>query len=139
MNDIDKFLKSVSIGLKAFSQVMGIIAEKLDVLSEIDVEAKTDTAFGDKTDKVSDGIRETAKSAKPKTRKKSGIKRGRKSKRIKSSQLVFNTIVESEDGISINELQDMTGLGKNNIHTIVYRLNKQGKITTKKRGVYIKA
>ncbi len=138
MNDIDKFLKSVSSGLKAFSQAVEVIAEKLDILAEVDEGTKTDTKFRDKTDKTTDDIKETPKSEKPKIRRKTGAKRGRKSKRIKSSQLVFNTIMESEDGISINELQKMTGLGKNNIHTIVYRLKKQGKITTKKRGVYIK-
>ncbi len=129
MNDIDKFLKSVSIGLKAFSQVMEIISDKLYILSEINA--------GDKTDKTSNDI-PAAKSAKPEPPKKTAVKRGRKPKKIKSSQLVFNTIAESGDGISINDLQKSTGLGKNNIHTIVYRLKKQGKITTKKRGVYIK-
>jgi len=59
----------------------------------------------------------------------------------KTSKTLFETVVEivgeSRKGITVATIREKTGFGETQIRNIIYRARQQGKITRKKRGVYI--
>lgn len=74
------------------------------------------------------------------TRKKVVVKDGvvEKIKRIPASQIVFDIIQKSPQGIDTAGLMKATKFDQRKIHNITFRLKKLGRITTGERGIYTK-
>lgn len=70
-----------------------------------------------------------------------GVKKtvARKSAKVTATGMVFELIRRSRKGVNIVSLRKKTGFDENKIRNIVYRLKKQEKIRTVRKGVYIKA
>jgi putative endonuclease len=73
-------------------------------------------------------------------RKKVIVKDGtvEKIKRVSATQIVFDRIQNSTQGISTAELMKATGFNQKKVHNITFRLKKEGKIISEGRGVYKK-
>ena len=71
-----------------------------------------------------------------KMKKKTGPKKVPKETLL---DLVVRLIRSSGEGITTAELKEKTGLAENQIWSIVYRAEKQGKIKKTKRGIYMAA
>ncbi len=52
---------------------------------------------------------------------------------------VLAIVKRSREGLDMATLISKTGLKYNNIRTILYRLRKQGKIKSERKGLYVKA
>jgi len=63
----------------------------------------------------------------------------KKPTRVSSRDTVLAIIKRSRKGVDKATLIKKTGLKDSNIHTILYRLSKQGKIKTEGKGLYVKA
>jgi len=61
-----------------------------------------------------------------------------KIKRIPASQIVYDIIQKSPQGIDTASLMKATKFDQRKIHNITFRLKKLGRITTGDRGVYKK-
>ncbi|MCB2148382.1 MAG: GIY-YIG nuclease family protein [Deltaproteobacteria bacterium] len=74
------------------------------------------------------------------TRKKVVVRDGvvEKIKRIPASQIVYDIIQKSANGIDTAELMKATKFDQRKIHNITFRLKKRGRITTGERGIYKK-
>ena len=54
-----------------------------------------------------------------------------------ASDMVLDVIADMATGANFVEIQEKTRFNDKKLRNIIYRLNKQGKIQRKKRGVYI--
>lgn len=130
MNDLEVVFKSVAEGLKAFAKGIDNIADRLDTLAE-----QPDGAAAPEKEKTERPARETKKSKTTRSRKKTT----RKSKKKSATDVVHNLIIESQEGVNIETLSQQSGYDPKKIYNIVYRLKKQGKIKSGKKGIYIAA
>ena len=77
-------------------------------------------------------IREVA--AEPKKEKET-----KKEKEMTAGDTVLNIIEKSREGVDVAALQKETGFTTKKIHNLVYKLKKQGKIISERKGFYKKA
>ncbi|MBR9988088.1 MAG: GIY-YIG nuclease family protein [Desulfosarcina sp.] len=121
LHDIQKELQSV---VKSFQQ----LAESLGNMA---------TAVGKL---VQPDSPQAPKAKRAPTRKKVVVKDGvvEKIKRIPASQIVYDIIQKSPQGIDTAGLMKATKFDQRKIHNITFRLKKLGRITTGERGVYKK-
>ncbi|NNL42533.1 MAG: hypothetical protein HKO79_08555 [Desulfobacterales bacterium] len=63
----------------------------------------------------------------------------KKEKEMTAGDAVFNIIEKSKEGVDTATLQKETGFTTKKIHNIVYKLKKQGKIISERKGFYKKA
>ena len=122
MKEIDVFLKTVVEGMKAMSQGIEALAEKLDTIAK------------SRVDKVK------AKSARkaPSKPKKSVAKKAAPKKPITAAETVLKIIRRSKKGVSPATISEKTGFAPKKVHNIVFKLKKQGKIRSVGRGLYLK-
>ena len=80
---------------------------------------------------------ETGKPAKKIVAKKPAV--AKKAKKLSAVAIVLGLIQESPEGIDTATLIKKTGFANAKIHMIVYKLKKQGKVKSEKRGFYVKA
>ena len=66
-------------------------------------------------------------------------KETKKEKEMTAGDTVLNIIGKSKTGVDTAALQKETGFTTKKIHNIVYKLKKQGKIISKRKGFYKKA
>jgi len=83
----------------------------------------------------------TPKAKRAPIRKKVVVKNGvvEKIKRVPASQIVYDIIQKSPQGMDTAGLMKATKFDQRKIHNITFRLKKLGRITTEGRGVYKKA
>ena len=127
MKEFDAALKAVAEGLRTIAQGMEKIAEKLE-------------------DSVPKG-RAKAKPV-PKTKAKPKQKSAPQKKSPKNSAAVKSTVRETaadavlkiisgtKNGVDSATLAEKTGFDKKKIANLVFKLRKQGKITSVDRGIY---
>ena len=74
------------------------------------------------------------------TRKKVVVKNGvvDKIKRIPATQIVYDIIQKSAQGVDTAALMKATGYNQRKIHNVTFRLKNKGQITSVGRGVYKK-
>jgi phosphate/sulfate permease len=60
-------------------------------------------------------------------------------KDMTAGDTILNIIAKSKEGVDTASLQKETGFTTKKIHNIVYKLKKQGKITSERKGFYKKA
>jgi len=63
----------------------------------------------------------------------------KKIKKISAIATVLGLIQESLEGIDTAILVKKTGFANAKIHMVVYKLKKQGKVKSEKKGFYVKA
>lgn len=63
----------------------------------------------------------------------------RRSKGKTASDVVLNVIKEMKDGARLADIKSRTDYDEKKLRNIIYRLGKQGKITRKRRGIYVAA
>lgn len=76
-----------------------------------------------------------------------GAVNGRRSRQAKANgarsgsatAAVLSAIEKSKKGISIDQIMEQTGSGRQTVNGILARMKKEGKIKTASRGVYVKA
>jgi len=66
-------------------------------------------------------------------------KETKKEKEMTAGDTVLNIIEKSREGVDVASLQKETGFTTKKIHNIVYKLKKQGKIISERKGFYKKA
>jgi phosphate/sulfate permease len=66
-------------------------------------------------------------------------KETKKEKEMTAGDTILNIIEKSREGVDVASLQKETGFTTKKIHNIVYKLKKQGKITSERKGFYKKA
>ena len=77
--------------------------------------------------------------AEPKKEKAVQPKEKKKEKEMTAGDTVLNIIVKNREGVDVASIQKETGFTTKKIHNIVYKLRKQGKIISERKGFYKKA
>lgn len=143
MSELDILLKAVSVGLKAGLKAF---AEGIESVAGQTEEApkparKKGTAVTARETAAEEPVKKTRKkrayrkTAKPGRKKAEGRRRrGGES----DTDAVLAVIQAAENGIDQDELAEKSGFPKSKVHGIVYRLKKQGKIRSDRKGFYEK-
>ncbi len=83
---------------------------------------------------ITEAATEPKKEAKPKKEKET-----KKEKEMTAGDTVLNIIEKSSKGVDTASIQKETGFTTKKIHNLVYKLRKQGKIISERKGFYKKA
>jgi predicted Rossmann fold nucleotide-binding protein DprA/Smf involved in DNA uptake len=99
------------------------------------------SALTQKTDKMIKQLEKLDKAQAAKKPKAKAVKKAvaKKPAKMSASGTVLAIIKRSKKGVDTLALKNKTGLKDSNIRTILYRLSKQGKIKTERKGLYVKA
>ena len=118
MQDIQKELDSVVKSIQQLTDSVGNIAIAIEKLVQ------------------TDSPKEKVKRAP--VRKKVVVKNGvvERIKRIPATQIVYDLIQKSAQGMETAALMKATGFNQRKIHNITFRLKKLGRIKSEERGVY---
>lgn len=116
---IQKELRSAVKSIQQLADSMGAILLALESMTEA-------------------GSLPPAKAKRAPTRKKVVFKNGvvQKIKRIPSTQIVYDAIRGSAQGMDTTALMKSTGFDQRKIHNVIFSLKKQGRIVSPKRGIY---
>ena len=128
MKEIQSLLKIVSDGLKVIAQGIEAVSGKVDEI------AKSQTAEKPKAKKPAAAAAKSKKAAKPAAKAPKKKAAGA----TPAAETVLNTISASKQGIDITTLMKKTGFERKKVSNIIYKLGKQGKIKSIKKGVYVK-
>ena len=87
-------------------------------------------------DRIEDLLRQTTAAVKT---RRSGAGAGKTGRHRTSTatETVMEVIRRAREGIGIAEIQQKTGYAGKKIHNIIYRLDKAGRITRLRRGIYM--
>ncbi|MCP4693400.1 MAG: hypothetical protein GY859_35500 [Desulfobacterales bacterium] len=92
-------------------------------------------------DRLEKLIKQTAKPAKaaPAAAPKKVVKARKPRAKSKSAAMdsVIHAVSGAKNGMSVTDIQSVTGFDPKKIRNIIYRLNKLGKIKRARRGVYV--
>ncbi|MGE0083327.1 MAG: hypothetical protein AB7S75_02795 [Desulfococcaceae bacterium] len=147
MSEFDILLKAVSIGLKAglkaFAEGTEPVQKQADETAKPRRKSKKETAVtvkeqektADEPVKKTRKKRTLRKTAKPGRKKTAGRKRRGG---VSDTDAVLEVILAAENGIDQDELAEKSGFPRSKVHGIVYRLKKQGKIRSIRKGFYEK-
>lgn len=143
MKEVDGFLKMLSEGLKAISQGVEAFARKID-----EVSTRKPADEKPRPEKKERAPRKNAPIVAVKT-EKSGARKAKKAvakekpsrprapgRGNTAAKSVFDLIAKTPEGLDTASLTTQTGFNEKKIHNIVYKLKKQGKIKTERKGVY---
>ena len=134
--------KSFFAILAGFIPVMLLVGGGLAIYLGFDELKDTLGAEDDKKDTdqykgpVETPIKKVAPEPTPKPKK---AKEAKKEKEMTAGDTVLNIIGKSKTGVNTATLQKETGFTTKKIHNIVYKLKKQGKIISERKGFYKKA
>ncbi len=85
-------------------------------------------------------LKEVAPEPKPETKPQAKKeKEPKKEKEMTAGDTILNIIKKSKKGVDTASIQKETGFTTKKIHNIVYKLKKQGKIISERKGFYKKA
>ena len=114
MNQLKKDLKAVEKDLKKLAQKTEKMTKRLEKLEKAQAEKKP----------------------KAKAVKKAIAK---KPKRVSVSETVLAIVKRSRKGVDTTALEKKTGFETKKIRDTIFRLRKQGKIKSERKGLYVKA
>jgi hypothetical protein len=129
MKEIPSLLKIVSDGLKMIAQGIEAVSDKVDEI------AKSQTAEKPKGKKPAPAAAKSKKAGKPAA--KAPVKKAAAAPT--AGETVLKIISESEQGADTATIMKKTGYDSKKVANMVYRLGKQGKIKSIRKGVYVKA
>jgi len=141
MKEMDEFLTIVGKGLRQMAKGVESMAKKVETYASTFAKEKTETQAHTKPktkpaeETVSTPPSETVPSPE-KGRKRSARKGKRPATAIEE---VFQIISEAENGVTVKALADQTGFDAKKVHNVIFKLKRQGRIQSVKRGVYVKA
>ena len=118
MKEVKKDLQALTRQLKALVRDTERLAKKLDKLQKAQAAKKPK-------------VKRRARPAKKKVTKK-------RAPQLSASQSVLNIIKRSSKGVDTATLRKKTGFQGRKVRDILYRLKKQRKIRSPRKGVYIK-
>lgn len=124
MKDLERLLKTISDGMRTVAQGVETIAERVDAF------AKTQSAVKPARQ------HSPAKQTKPASPKPSKKRTPAKKKSVTAIDAVYQIISHSKKGVDTVTLKKKTGFDDKKIHNTIYKLKKQGKIKTEKKGHY---
>ncbi len=135
MKEVDVFLKTVVDGMKSMAEGIEVLAEKLETIAK---------SRGDVTQKRKAKAKVARKTPAKASKKKAAQKALKKSVSNKAKtptavDTVLAIINKSKKGVNTATLMEKTGYDQKKIANLVYKLKKQGKIKSVKKGVYLKA
>ena len=135
MKEISNILKAVATSLKVMAKGIDVLAEKMnEILKDQAKKEKAPKKPASKTKSKTKPVRKAhAKKAVPKTTSES-TPQGKVLKTAVGT--VLEAIKDSEQGINTAVLIEKTGFDQKKIANIIFKLKKQGKITTVRKGVY---
>ena len=131
MKEVDVFMKTIAEGLKTLSQGIEKIADKVDDFAKAQKVAKPKPI---KKRPVSKKAAAPKKATPRKSPKKTPAP-----KEATGIDTIYQIISRSKAGASMAKLKKETGFNDKKIHNMLYKLKKQGKIKSEKRGIYTKA
>ncbi len=114
MKQLEKDLKAIGKDLKKLTQKTDQMIKQLEKLEKA----------------------QAAKKPKAKAAKKAIAK---KPTRVSASETVLAIIKRSRKGVDTATLEKKTGFEGRKIRDIIFRLRKQGKIKSERKGIYVKA
>ena len=126
MKEMELFWHTMAEGLKLLAKGVESIADQIEGFSRSREKAPAKPA-----------AKKSPKKAKPKTTSRKPAAAGAQAKT--AIDTVYDIIAGSTDGVKTAELVQQTGFGTKKVQNIVYKLKKRGKITTRVKGVYVKA
>ena len=141
MKEMDEFLTIVVKGLRQMAKGVESMAKKVDTYASTFAKDKTETQAHTKPktrpfeESVTTPPADTAPS--PEKGRKSAARKGKRP--VTAIEEVFQIISEAENGATMKELTDQTGFDAKKVHNVIFKLKKQGRIQSIKRGVYVKA
>ena len=129
MKEINLVLKTVAEGLKTLAQGLEAVAAKVGEISPTQraTRPKARPAARAKTA----GRAATAKKVKAQKAPATG-------KPETAIDAVYKVISRSKKGVNPATIKAKTGFDDKKIHNVIYKLKKQGRITTPKKGIYVK-
>ena len=136
MKDLDMFLKTVADGMKTMAQGVETLANKLEKL------AKAQSAEKAKKKKTTRSAPKAP--AKPKASKKKAARKSvkkavpQKGKSMTAADTLLGIVNRSRKGVDTTTLMEKTGYDQKKVANLVYKLKKQGKIKSERKGVYVK-
>lgn len=122
------FLKSISSGLDA-------VAKSIDALVQSSGDRESASASRNESGPA-ETVRPDAASTPPETDTAAAVASGGSPTK---TDIIHSVIVASEGGADVETIFQRTGYDKNTIRSAASRLRKQGKIKSKKQGVYVAA
>jgi hypothetical protein len=137
MKDVEKMVKTLVDGLKSLSKGIDGAAKRIDAV------AKSKQA---PAPKAKPGRRPAAKkvaakkvAAKKVAAKKAPAKKAAASKGETAINAVYQIIGRAKNGADTATIKQKTGFNDKKVQNIIYKLKKQGKIQSSKKGIYAKA
>jgi len=136
MKDLDMFLKTVADGMKTMAQGVETLANKLEKIAKAQSAEK---AKKKTTTKPAPKARAKPKPPKKKVARKS-VKKAvpKKEKSMTAADTLLGIVSRSRKGVDTQTLVEKTGYDQKKVANLVYKLKKQGKIKSEKKGVYVK-
>ena len=137
MKELDVVLKTVVDGMKVMAQGVESLAEKLEGIAKARLDEKAKAKPARKT--PAKPKKKIAKKTVQKTVAKKAVKKAVTKKPVTAVDTVLKIINKSKKGVDTSTLMKKTGYNQRKIANLIYKLNKQGKIKSVGRGVYLKA
>ena len=108
----------------SFDSLIRLFIEKYDIATKQDI-----NQLADKIDALEKSLSKAPRTEKTVAKSK---------KKRTAAETVLNVIKGAgDDGASLSDIKAKTKYEGKNLHNIVHRLSKDGKISRKKRGVYV--
>jgi hypothetical protein len=128
VKEVQSLLKIMSDGLKTLAQGVEALAVKVDELSKTQTKAP-------KKKKPATAAAKVKMAKKPVRR----VTKKKEAKPMTALDTVSGVISRSKKGVDTATIMEKTGYNRKQIANCIYKLSKQGKIKSVKRGVYTKA
>ena len=127
MKEVDEFLTIVVKGLRQMPKGVESMAEKVETYASTFAKEKTETQAHTKP--KTKPAEETVPTPQSETEPKPST----------AIEDVFQIISKAKNGVTVKELTDQTGFDAKKVHNAIFKLKKQKRIRSIKRGVYVKA
>lgn len=128
MKEVEKMVKTLVDGLKSLSKGIDAAAKRIDAVT------KSNKAAAPKAKPVR---RTRAKKAAAK--KAPAKKAASASKGDTAINAVYQIISRAKNGANTGTIKQKTGFNDKKVQNIIYKLKKQGRIQSPKKGIYAKA
>jgi hypothetical protein len=136
MKELETLLDMVAAGLKLTAKGIDVLALKVHELAAFQgEEQKKPKAVIKKSEKVKKEVKPASKAPAERAKKPAAKKPAKET----AAEIVLGVITKNKEGIDAAGLEKATGFGRKKIQNIIFKLKKQGKIKTEKRGIYVKA
>jgi len=124
MKELETFLQNVAEGLRSLAGIVDTLAEKSGQMDKFDPAGCEDS-------KNAEGVKVKSNNG---SKKRKIIRIG---KATTAAEAIYQVIKSKKEGIDTSDLIKETDFEEKKVRNIIYKLKKQNKIKTAKRGVYV--